>query len=174
MRAVRYSVDRSSASSVLGAVPRSAAETAEGRPRSNAQFERYRARRYDEHGNRRCNRCTQYKPDAAFATVPTRRDGLHTECRACFSDRHARRRYGVAYSELFKRQGGRCAMCSGVPVEGQRFAIDHDHACCPGNESTCGQCVRGLICRRCNVALGYFEDPTLVERASRYLATTRR
>lgn len=36
------------------------------------------------------------------------------------------------------------------------LAIDHDHSCCPGNDS-CGKCVRGVLCRSCNLTLGGME-----------------
>lgn len=31
--------------------------------------------------------------------------------------------------------------------------IDHDHNCCPGRD-TCGMCIRGVACLRCNVTEG--------------------
>lgn len=39
--------------------------------------------------------------------------------------------------------------------------VDHDHACCPingGKQKTCGECVRGLLCRECNLILGIAGD----------------
>ncbi len=73
--------------------------------------------------------------------------------------------YAVQYNykltpEMFDRlmvaQDGLCAICGNSPGEGKRLEIDHDHACCP-TIVTCGLCVRGLVCRRCNMALGTLE-----------------
>ena len=38
------------------------------------------------------------------------------------------------------------------------LVVDHDHACCPVEKSSCGRCVRGLICRNCNAAAGQLRD----------------
>jgi hypothetical protein len=75
-------------------------------------------------------------------------------------------RYGITldrYNEMLETQGGVCAMC-GEPETAvhnksdkvMALAVNHDHACCPGSGS-CGECVRGLLCRRCNFDLGGYE-----------------
>lgn len=35
--------------------------------------------------------------------------------------------------------------------------IDHNHSCCPG-QKTCGKCIRGILCFRCNTVLGLLEN----------------
>ena len=81
-------------------------------------------------------------------------------------------RYGLtiaAYDALAVSQGGRCAICRREEVDGS-LAVDHDHACCPGRRS-CGQCVRGLLCRACNYALGLLDDDvTRIRAAAAYLS----
>lgn len=50
--------------------------------------------------------------------------------------------------------------------------VDHDHACCPGDVS-CGQCVRGLLCPRCNRDIAGVEQVVRsigLERVTEYLA----
>jgi hypothetical protein len=61
------------------------------------------------------------------------------------------------YLRLLREQMFCCAICRRhVLEEGQALAVDHDHACCPG-ERTCGTCTRGLLCKRCNMRLGSVE-----------------
>lgn len=51
----------------------------------------------------------------------------------------------------------------------ETLSIDHDHSCCPGQRS-CGECVRGLLCRNCNTTLGLLDDdPQKMEGLLRYL-----
>jgi hypothetical protein len=75
------------------------------------------------------------------------------------------------YDEKLQQQGGGCAICGEVNASGRRLHVDHDHECCPGGTS-CGQCLRGLLCSKCNVGLGQFKDsPRLMLLAIEYLAS---
>ena len=87
------------------------------------------------------------------------------------------------YEDVYMQQGGCCAICRDKisraydpsvektargPKRGQAY-IDHNHACCPGRR-TCGKCLRGLLCSRCNAGLGSFRDkPDLLMAAVKYL-----
>jgi hypothetical protein len=62
---------------------------------------------------------------------------------------------------MLEAQRYACAM-GGKPFgENDRIFADHDHACRPkqhgATAKTCGNCIRGLLCFRCNTALGYVE-----------------
>ena len=75
------------------------------------------------------------------------------------------------YERILAAQGGGCAICHTPDPgpEGRRFHVDHDHACCPGKTS-CGMCVRGILCHHCNVALGNLrDDVALLAKAIDYL-----
>lgn len=66
------------------------------------------------------------------------------------------------YDAMLAAQGGVCAACGQAEetAPGGRvnsLSIDHDHICCPGQRS-CGKCIRGLLCNRCNRALGLLRD----------------
>lgn len=52
-------------------------------------------------------------------------------------------------------QGGVCAICG---VEPDEWNVDHDHSCCATYKKTCGECIRGLLCRPCNQGIGFFQD----------------
>jgi hypothetical protein len=72
------------------------------------------------------------------------------------------------YRHLLDEHGELCGICR-KPSTGKRLSIDHDHACCSGARS-CGQCVRGLLCSRCNLLLGNAGDSTeLLEAMVAYL-----
>lgn len=61
------------------------------------------------------------------------------------------------YNRMLIRQGGGCAICHAASTAGRRLAVDHDHACCSGKTS-CGRCVRALLCTNCNWVLGRMES----------------
>lgn len=79
-----------------------------------------------------------------------------------------------AYDAMLLAQGRRCAICRCPEPGGRgRWHVDHDHACCSGKR-TCGRCVRGLLCYKCNAAIGYLhDDPTLLRAALTYLEHSR-
>lgn len=97
-------------------------------------------------------RYRQRNPEKRAATV------------AAYKDRHrpgeiAAKTHGLDYdwyAAEVERLGGACNICGRVT---DRLRIDHDHACCPGKSSRCGGgCVRSLLCHRCNITLGNWED----------------
>jgi hypothetical protein len=125
----------------------------------------------DEQGNKHCLLCNQFKPPASFARGAGS-DGLQTFCRSCRSERYYKAQrdevlnkrrlklYGLTTQQFeakVEQQGGRCAVCgSPDPV-----AMDHDHGCCP-SETTCGQCLRDVLCTNCNTGLGMVHDDIAV------------
>jgi len=78
----------------------------------------------------------------------------------------------LEYADMLAAQDGLCAICR-LPEPEKSLSIDHDHSCCSGKES-CGKCVRGLLCTRCNWGLSYFNDDIGLFRAAiAYLEESR-
>jgi Autographiviridae endonuclease VII len=139
-------------------------------------------------GHRRCSSCGEIRPFAEFNK--SRQLDVQSRCRDCCQEheriraqdpaekRRARssrlmRSFGITadeFDELLSRQGGGCAICGDTPTD-ENLHVDHDHACCPGDR-TCGRCIRGLLCRYCNQALGLLKDSVArAESAASYLRT---
>ena len=70
-------------------------------------------------------------------------------------------KYGIEQERFFRllmEQGGRCAICD----RDQTLVVDHDHVT---------EEVRGLLCAKCNTAIGLLsESPKVIEAAGRYLS----
>ena len=74
-------------------------------------------------------------------------------------------RYGIdedGYRALLEAQNGKCAICGATECSnGRKLHIDHDH--------DTGK-IRGLLCNKCNPALGLFNDDIdLMTKAVEYL-----
>lgn len=143
-----------------------------------------------------CPKCKEDLPYSAFNKA-ARRDGYQTYCRSCHNkmqrekyssdpmakvrrqfragrrkeanptaqrEAELKRLYGITlqdYVDMFKKQGEVCAICKEECKTKKSLSVDHDH--------NSGK-VRGLLCNRCNRALGMFQDsPPLLLRAAEYL-----
>jgi hypothetical protein len=76
--------------------------------------------------------------------------------------------YGLRPEEfdaLLERQNSRCAVCRSATPGNKTLCVDHDHVT--------GQ-VRGLLCDKCNRAIGLLrDDPSVLKRAREYMLRHR-
>lgn len=74
------------------------------------------------------------------------------------------RTYGLTndqYEMLLASQGGVCAICEEPPDTDRALSVDHCHR---------GGHVRGILCDRCNHAIGLMrDDPRIANKAVEYL-----
>lgn len=133
---------------------------------------------------RTCYMCKVDKPKTEFTTNLRAKGGLHSYCNDCRLARAKRdrkrnedkqriwdrkrvlRKYGLTiedYESMLVQQNGTCAICDGTKTgyKNGTFAVDHCHTT---------NRVRGLLCSKCNMAIGYMDDqPERLERAATYL-----
>ena len=101
----------------------------------------------------------------AFPKNPNCKDGHLRKCLVCAENKRVFQKYDISQDDwlkMFYVQGGRCALCSTHQSEMKRaLSVDHCH--------TTGE-VRGLLCTRCNQALGLLrEDANILRKAANYL-----
>lgn len=124
-------------------------------------------------------RCKDCPPDGRLRPAPFRGPRCATHHRAetrrqrlAAAGRYVQRTYALTaeeYTRLYELQGRRCAICRRATGATKRLAVDHDHGCCPGPTS-CGKCVRGLVCGPCNDVLAHArDDVAFFHRAAQYL-----
>lgn len=112
------------------------------------------------HASKRASRKRRYDPG-----IQRERYRLYYRARKLVRDHQEKLvRRGISqqeYDVLLDRQGGLCALCGGENNrKGRLLALDHDHRT---------DRIRGLLCSRCNLALGWFDDADFLRRAAAYL-----
>jgi hypothetical protein len=124
-----------------------------------------------------CTNCKAVKSLDEFHRQTAARDGRASWCKLCanaitragrkrtYTPENKRKwalktRYGLTPADvesMKNRQGGACGICA-KPLA--RFHIDHDHAT---------NRVRGLLCHRCNILIGGWDDKAWAEAAARWI-----
>ena len=137
-------------------------------------------------GERRCVTCGETKRLSGFYR---RGQWYRSSCIECIATQSAQwcvdnperkramqrmaallRKYKITperFEAMRAAQDNACPICGGPLPEIP--CVDHDHSCCPG-ETSCGRCVRELLCRSCNTLLGMAQDDvTTLVAAAAYL-----
>ena len=121
---------------------------------------------------RKCKDCNREFEEKSFYNKGNgKRGNLCHSCRYRKRNKEYKTRHNIKnggyeintidYLLMLKKQNNLCAICNNVCSTGKSLAIDHDH--------TTGR-IRGLLCFRCNAALGMLKDsPEIIRAALRYL-----
>lgn len=127
-----------------------------------------------KNGTRKCNICGQDTPFRLLVKNSHRKCGYEPLCKACRNGRDAKKmkslkQYRISreeYLSILEKQAFVCAICgrSNESRNGRkiRLVVDHCHDTLK---------VRGLLCGRCNIALGQFhDDKGILSSAIAYLS----
>ena len=112
---------------------------------------------------RLCYKCKNKKDVQEFSKSKHDASGYRPMCRNCRNTHRAIVRNAEKNRDaLLEKQNYSCAICGKSEKDnGQRLAIDHNHAT---------HQVRALLCRNCNTGLGAFkDDEQLLSKAIEYL-----
>lgn len=113
---------------------------------------------------KQCIDCNEIKSLCEFYPSKINLDGTINKCKICrtkYSQQQRKKReYGLTPEdevEMRESQDGACAICE----RDVALCIDHNHIT---------DVIRGLLCYKCNTALGHFNDnPYLLRKATAYL-----
>jgi hypothetical protein len=112
---------------------------------------------------------------AAYDATPERKAknaARNAACRATPAGKASRlaRRYALSSARVIEMLTSGCVVCGST----KRLEFDHDHACCSGYKS-CGKCVRGVLCSKCNRVLGLVGDnPDRLAVLAKYLRAAKK
>lgn len=94
--------------------------------------------------------------------VPVCDKTIKTTSVMCKNHKRLGTRYSIPDDKLLKMFDE--YVCGNFACESSEdLHVDHDHSCCwkgkhPGTKKSCGDCVRGWLCRGCNMSLGAMKD----------------
>lgn len=137
---------------------------------------------------KQCIKCKEVKSIDQYPKHKSTKDGYRSECKKCRAiyskewreqnpeqrkSSHLKELYNITldeYKAMWINQKGCCKLCGNYQFKfTQFFAVDHNHKCCQGKTS-CGKCIRGLLCNDCNTGLGKFKDNTdVLKKAINYI-----
>lgn len=96
-----------------------------------------------------CNDCKLTLHVSFFQLASGTPDGFQAYCRSCGTARRRASRYSITREQYREMISTSCEACGSR----EKLGIDHDHNCCSGPKS-CGKCIRGVLCSKCNTAEG--------------------